>query len=133
MRRAFVAALAVVLTIAAGLIALNLAAGEKQLERPLVRLYDTSDPQFARAMGVLLGPPIVEGNRFEALVNGFACQQLSLVVGLELLNRLAAVCDVTRRTGERAHYAFRRRTTWRESRSPGVTRSASAARRSGRC
>lgn len=43
---------------------------------------------------------------FEALVNGFACQQLSLVVGLELLNRLAAVCDVTRRTGEGAHYAF---------------------------
>jgi len=43
---------------------------------------------------------------FEALVNGFACQQLSLVVGLELLNRLAAVCDVTCRTGEGAHYAF---------------------------
>jgi len=43
---------------------------------------------------------------FEALVNGFACQQLSLVVGLELLNRLAAVCDVRRGIGERAQYAF---------------------------
>lgn len=43
---------------------------------------------------------------FEALVNAFACQQLSLVVGLELLNRLAAVCDVRRRTGEPAQYAF---------------------------
>ena len=43
---------------------------------------------------------------FEALVNGFACQQLSLVVGLELLNRLAAVCGVRRGTGERAEYAF---------------------------
>jgi DNA-3-methyladenine glycosylase II len=43
---------------------------------------------------------------FEALVNGFACQQLSLVVGLELLNRLAAVCDVGRRLGEGAQYAF---------------------------
>jgi len=43
---------------------------------------------------------------FEALANAFACQQLSLVVGLELLNRLAAVCDVRRRTGECAHYAF---------------------------
>ena len=43
---------------------------------------------------------------FEALVNAFACQQLSLVVGLELLNRLAAVCDVGRRIGERTHYAF---------------------------
>ena len=43
---------------------------------------------------------------FEALVNAFACQQLSLVVGLELLNRLAAVCDVRRGTGEEARYAF---------------------------
>jgi DNA-3-methyladenine glycosylase II len=31
---------------------------------------------------------------FEAIVNAFACQQLSLEVGLELLNRLAAVCAV---------------------------------------
>jgi DNA-3-methyladenine glycosylase II len=30
---------------------------------------------------------------FETLVNAFACQQLSLVVGLELLNRLAEICD----------------------------------------
>jgi DNA-3-methyladenine glycosylase II len=43
---------------------------------------------------------------FETLVNAFACQQLSLVVGLELLNRLAEVCDVRRGTGERARYAF---------------------------
>ena len=43
---------------------------------------------------------------FETLVNAFACQQLSLVVGLELLNRLAKVCDVRRGTGERAKYAF---------------------------
>ncbi len=33
---------------------------------------------------------------FEALVNAIACQQLSLVVGLELLNRLAVACDVKR-------------------------------------
>jgi DNA-3-methyladenine glycosylase II len=43
---------------------------------------------------------------FEALVNGFACQQLSLVVGLELLNRLAAICGVRLGTSERADYAF---------------------------
>jgi DNA-3-methyladenine glycosylase II len=42
---------------------------------------------------------------FEALVNAFACQQLSLEVGLELLNRLAAVCDVTSRADD-AHYGF---------------------------
>jgi cardiolipin synthase len=65
-----VALTAVCLTIVAGLIALNLTAGEKQVERPLARLYDTSDPQFARAMGVLLGPPLVAGNRFDVLLNG---------------------------------------------------------------
>jgi DNA-3-methyladenine glycosylase II len=43
---------------------------------------------------------------FETLVNAFACQQLSLDVGLELLNRLAEVCGVRRGTGGRAHYAF---------------------------
>lgn len=43
---------------------------------------------------------------FEALVNAFACQQLSLEVGLELLNRLAAVCDVRRGTAGDAHYGF---------------------------
>ena len=69
-RPAVVALTAVGLTIAAGLIALNLKTGEKQVERPLARLYDTSDPQFARAMGVLLGPPILDGNRFDVLLNG---------------------------------------------------------------
>lgn len=43
---------------------------------------------------------------FETLTNAFACQQLSLVVGLELLNRLGAVCDVRYGTGERTPYAF---------------------------
>ena len=43
---------------------------------------------------------------FEALVNAFACQQLSLEVGLELLNRLAAVCDVRRGPASDVHYGF---------------------------
>lgn len=44
---------------------------------------------------------------FEALVNAVACQQLSLVVGLELLNRLAVACDVKYETAaSRRHYAF---------------------------
>ena len=43
---------------------------------------------------------------FEALVNAFACQQLSLEVGLELLNRLATISSV--RLGRRGdvRYAF---------------------------
>ncbi len=43
---------------------------------------------------------------FEALMNAFACQQLSLEVGLELLNRLATRCDVKVRANGDVHYAF---------------------------
>jgi DNA-3-methyladenine glycosylase II len=43
---------------------------------------------------------------FEALVNAFACQQLSLDVGLELLNRLGMLCNVRVGTLEDARYAF---------------------------
>ncbi|HEY6893361.1 MAG TPA: phospholipase D-like domain-containing protein, partial [Rhodanobacteraceae bacterium] len=62
--------MAVAVTIVAGFLALNLTAGEKQIEHQVVRLYSIEDPQFARAMGVLLGPPIDDGNRFEVLRNG---------------------------------------------------------------
>jgi cardiolipin synthase len=61
---------AVSLTVAVGLLALNLAPGEKQIQQSLPRLYAVDDPQFGRAMGVLLGPPILPGNRFDVLVNG---------------------------------------------------------------
>ena len=43
---------------------------------------------------------------FEAMVNGFACQQLSLEVGLELLNRLAAISSPRIGTARNARYAF---------------------------
>jgi DNA-3-methyladenine glycosylase II len=43
---------------------------------------------------------------FEAVVNAFACQQLSLEVGLELLNRLATISGVRFGTGSNARYAF---------------------------
>jgi cardiolipin synthase len=65
-----VAATAVGVTIAAGLVALNLKQREKQIEQTIARLYDAEDPHFGRAMGVLLGPAILEGNGFEALLNG---------------------------------------------------------------
>lgn len=69
-RDVVVAAIAVALTIVVGLIALNFRTGEKQIEQTIARLYPTPDPQFTRAMGVLLGPPILDGNRFDVLVNG---------------------------------------------------------------
>jgi DNA-3-methyladenine glycosylase II len=43
---------------------------------------------------------------FEALINAFACQQLSLEVGLELLNRLAEMCAVQSRAIAGGHYGF---------------------------
>jgi len=59
-----------VLTIGTVLLALNLKGSEKSIERSIERLYDAQDRQFDRAMGVLLGPAIVEGNRFDVLLNG---------------------------------------------------------------
>jgi cardiolipin synthase len=59
-----------VVTLGVVLIALNLTVGEKNIERQLERLYSTEDPQFRRAMGVLLGPQFLDGNKTEVLLNG---------------------------------------------------------------
>jgi cardiolipin synthase len=59
-----------VVTLGLVLLGLNLSSGEKKIEQKVERLYGTSDPQFRRTMGVLLGPPILPGNRAEVLVNG---------------------------------------------------------------
>ncbi len=62
--------LTVAATLVLGVLALNFMPGEKQIERQLTRQYDTDDPQFRRSLGVLLGPPIIEGNHVEPLLNG---------------------------------------------------------------
>jgi cardiolipin synthase len=49
---------------------LNLATGEKHVKQEIRHLYSIHDPQFQRTLGVLLGPVILAGNRFEALLNG---------------------------------------------------------------
>ncbi len=43
---------------------------------------------------------------FEAMVNAFACQQLSLEVGLELLNRLASITSARVETPRGGCYGF---------------------------
>ncbi|MFL9909555.1 cardiolipin synthase [Paraburkholderia sp. RL17-337-BIB-A] len=48
----------------------NLSSGEKKIEHKIERLYASHDPQFLRSMGLLLGPPVISGNRFEMLLNG---------------------------------------------------------------
>ena len=42
----------------------------KHITQQLEHRYQVSDPQFVRTMGVLLGPPLLEGNRAETLLNG---------------------------------------------------------------
>jgi cardiolipin synthase len=53
---------------------LCLAAGcvtsEKQVKHEIPHLYSVDDPQFVQTMGSMLGPGLVKGNRFEALING---------------------------------------------------------------
>ena len=59
-----------ILTLLVGFLALNFMPSEKQIETQLLRQYDVHDAQFRRSMGVLLGPPIIEGNQVDALLNG---------------------------------------------------------------
>ena len=61
---------AVVVTLAVVLAVLNLSSGEKKITHRIEHLYAVSDPQFRRAMGSLLGPPLAEGNRAVPLQNG---------------------------------------------------------------
>ncbi|MFL9966335.1 cardiolipin synthase [Paraburkholderia sediminicola] len=52
------------------LVIANLSSGEKKIEHKIERLYASEDPQFLHSMGLLLGPPVISGNRFEMLLNG---------------------------------------------------------------
>ena len=58
------------LTLAAVVFALNFTNREKRVARRIPRHYSAGDPDFLRAMGVLLGPAILGGNRFDVLLNG---------------------------------------------------------------
>ncbi|HSQ03950.1 MAG TPA: cardiolipin synthase [Burkholderiales bacterium] len=61
---------AVLATVLAALLVVNLQSGEKQITQRVVHAYTVADPQFLRAMGVLLGPALVHGNRTSTLLNG---------------------------------------------------------------
>jgi len=52
------------------LLAVNFTTGETQITERVTHTYAVVDPQFQRSMGVLLGPPLVDGNRVDTLVNG---------------------------------------------------------------
>lgn len=57
-------------TAVVALLAYNFVSNEKRIERHLERLYDIADPHFERELSVLLGPPVVGGNRYRVLRNG---------------------------------------------------------------
>ena len=57
-------------TAAVTLLAVNFTVGETQITERITHTYAVADPQFQRVMGVLLGPPLVDGNRVDTLVNG---------------------------------------------------------------
>ena len=62
----------VLATLAGVVLAINLIGGEKKVTRQVAHLYSIRDPQFQRTMGVMLGPVILPGNRFQELINGDA-------------------------------------------------------------
>ena len=70
LRKSVVVLVTAVIAGIAALLAANLAPGEKQITYRLEHRYTVADPQFSRAMGVLLGPALLDGNRVETLVNG---------------------------------------------------------------
>ena len=57
-------------TLAATLLVINFAPGDKRIEREIKPLYSVTDPHFMRIMGTLLGPPVLSGNRYRVLRNG---------------------------------------------------------------
>jgi cardiolipin synthase len=61
----------VVVTFLVTLLGFNLASnGEARVRQPVKSAYAVADPQFVRAMGALLGPPLTGGNRAQTLLNG---------------------------------------------------------------
>ena len=63
-------ALAIIATLAITLLVINMQSGEKKIQQRIERLYSTEDPEFIHVMGVMLGPPVLNGNRYRVLVNG---------------------------------------------------------------
>jgi cardiolipin synthase len=61
---------AVAATAVLTLAAVNLIPAQRRIEHRVERLYETGSEEYYRSLGVLLGPPVVAGNRVDALQNG---------------------------------------------------------------
>ena len=69
-KRIVIVAASVVATLGAVLLVMNLLPAEQRIQQAIARHYDTGSPQYYRTLSVLLGPPIVGGNRVTGLSNG---------------------------------------------------------------
>lgn len=63
-------ALSVLATLFVVLLVVNLRNPEKTVQHNIPRLYSIEQPGFLHVIGVLLGPPVVGGNRYRVLLNG---------------------------------------------------------------
>ena len=62
----------IVITLIAVLLYVNFAGPERKVETEIPHLYSVDDPQFLRAMSLMMGPAIVDGNKATELINGDA-------------------------------------------------------------
>ena len=62
--------LVILMSVLAALLVVNFGASERRVQQEIEHLYPVEDPQFLRAMAMLMGPTIVEGNRVQELING---------------------------------------------------------------
>jgi DNA-3-methyladenine glycosylase II len=72
------------------------------------RFAERGDPLRALAMRFRGMKPPRFASVFEGLINGIACQQLTLTVGIQLLNRLARVCGAAFHGADAVTHAFPR-------------------------
>ena len=70
LKRFSIVVLSVAATVAIGLFLINISEGEQKITERVEHRYAVADPQFQRSMSVLLGPPLVDGNRVDTLLNG---------------------------------------------------------------
>lgn len=86
-QKAWIAALAVAVTLLVVLVVLNATSGEQRIREQVQTAFGIGEDQFVREMSVLLGPPIVDGNAVAALHNGD-----------EIFPAMLAAIDSARRT-----------------------------------
>jgi len=67
---AVVAGLASLATAFAVIVAVNVTSGEHKISKLVSAPFGVGDPQFARSMSALFGPPLIPGNHVTPLYNG---------------------------------------------------------------